>query len=329
MLEGFELSFVSGFLLTILPRLTRTDSAVREARGALGLLLGFGVAALAGRLAIAHGFALAVLLLLAAVLVRRMLTRANDPPEEALFIPAGLLLGCAGALLALLAEAGLLIEPSPRLGLRMISLGMILAFVLGFGTLLVPVFTEIRDPLVIPRIARPHERAGRRALYLAAAFALALTFVFDALGARTAASFGRAIVATVMLGFGWKPWRMPGRRTLPAFVLWASGWCIGAGLWAAALFPAHEIAAMHVTLLGGYGALTMGIASRVTVTHGGKGPDAENRLVTPARVVLLALALLARLFAEADPAHGPWWLAAAAACWIAAWTGWMVRAPAR
>ena len=101
---------------------------------------------------------------------------------------------------------------------------------------------------------------------------------------------------------------------------------MGAGLWVAALFPRHEIGALHVTLLGGYGALTMGIASRVTVTHGGRGPDAEGRLVTPLGAALLALALAARLVAEFDFVRGPWWLAIAAACWIAAWAGWLVRA---
>ena len=321
MLEGFELAFVAGFLLTILPRLTRTPPITTEARIAFVLVQGVLAGALTNLLVFGHACALLVLLLLAVTLVRRMLTRANDPPEEALFIPVGLGLGMIGTAFALVG-----FEPSARLGLRMISLGMVLSFVLGFGTLLVPVFTEIRDPLVIPRIAKPHERAGRRLLYLACAALLALTFVADALQGHALASFGRAGIGTLMLGFGWKLWRMPGRRTLPGYVLWASGWCVGLGLWAAALFPLHEIAAMHLTLLGGYGVLTMGIASRVTVTHGGRGPDAEARLVTPLRVTLLALALATRLIAEFDPTHAPWWLAAAAACWILAWIGWIGRA---
>ena len=79
-------------------------------------------------------------------------------------------------------------------------------------------------------------------------------------------------------------------------------------------------------LLGGFATLTLGIASRVVVTHGGHGPDQEARLVTPARAALLAVALAARLAAEADPARGPEWLAAAGIAWILAWAGWFLAA---
>jgi uncharacterized protein involved in response to NO len=327
MIEGFELAFVSGFLLTILPRLTRTDPVgPRETGVALLLLLAFGAAALVGQAAVAHGCALALLLLLAATLIGRMRARRNDPPEEIAFVPFGLALGIAGAAVLTASAAGVFVEPSFRLGLRLLSLGMILAFVLGFGTLLVPTFLEIKDPLVIPRIARPHERPRRRLLYVALGSALVLTFVAEAAGARTVGAFGRAVVASVLLGFGWKIWRRPGRRTFPAMILWTAGWMIGAGVWAAALLPHHEIAALHVLLIGGYGTLTIGIASRVVVTHGGHGPDREARLITPLRAALLALALVTRLAAEADPAHAAGWLAAAAVCWILAWAGWFLTA---
>jgi uncharacterized protein involved in response to NO len=327
MIEGFELAFVAGFLLTITPRITRTDpSDQRELPWVVALAVGTGIAALAGMAALAHACALAMLVLLALAVGRRLRMRQNDPPEEILFVPVGLALGIAGAGLQLLASAGWLVEPAPRLGIRLMSLGMVLSFVLGFGALLVPVFLEIRDPLVIPRIARAHERSGRRALYAGMAVALALTFVADALGAGALAAFGRATVATAMLGLAWKVWRPPGRRTLPAFVLWGAGWLIGIGLWAAALFPRHEIAALHLTLLGGFGTLTMGIASRVVVTHGGHGPAEEARVVTPVRAACIALALAARLGAEIDPLRAAWWLASSAVLWILAWLGWIMTA---
>ena len=327
MIEGFELSFVSGFLLTILPRLTRTEpTGPRETRVAVLFLVAFGAAALVGQAAVAHGCALALLLLLAAAMIRRMRARRNDPPEEIAFAPFGLLLGIAGAAVQAASAAGLLAEPFPRFGIRLMSLGMMLAFVLGFGTLLVPTFLEIRDPLVLPRIARPHERPRRRILYLALGAGLALTFAADAAGARALGAFGRAVLASFLLGVGWKVWRRPGRRTFPATVLWSSGWLIGAGLWAAALLPRHEVAALHLLMIGGYGTLTLGIASRVVVTHGGHGPDREAGLVTPLRAALLAFALAARLAAEADPVRGPAWLAAAGGAWILAWAGWSLAA---
>ncbi len=324
MIEGFELAFVAGFLLTIVPRLARTDADdQREVPLAVTLAMAFGVFALLGQTPAAHACALATLLLLAFAVARRMIARSNDPPEEFVFVPVGLALGIAGAALQFASSAGWVVEPAPRLGIRLMSLGMVLSFVLGFGALLVPVFLEIKDPLVIPKIARAHERPRRRMLYLALAAGLVLTFVADALGLGAAGAYGRALVATVMLGLAWKVWRLPGRRTLPAFVLWTAGWFIGLGLWMAALSPRHEVAALHLTLLGGFGTLTMGIASRVVVTHGGHGPAAEERVMTPARAACLALALVARMAAEFDPARQIGWLAASASLWIVAWMGWL------
>jgi hypothetical protein len=217
-------------------------------------------------------------------------------------------------------------EPAPRLALHLLSFGLVLSLVLGFGALLVPVFLEIKDPLVIPRVARPHERPARRALYASLALALVGSFAADAAGAIAIAAWTRALVAGVMLAGVWKLGRLPGRRTVPAYTMWISGWLVGVGLLAAALAPAYRIAAHHVTLIGGFGALTMAIASRVVVTHGGRGPDAEVRVLTPSRAALLAVALGTRLGAEGAGAHTGVWLAVSALAWIVAWIGWLVAA---
>lgn len=327
MIEGFELAFVSGFLLTVVPRMTRTDTSDRrELPWVAGGILAFGTFAWIGQAAAAHALSALTLLVLAVAIARRFAGRSNDPPEETLFVPVGLFLGITGAAIQFAAAAGWWLEPSPRLGLRLMSLGMVLSLVLGFGALLVPVFLEIKDPLLIPRIARPHERPARRTLYGTVAAVLALSFLADAFALQALGAYARALAATFMLGWVWKLWRLPGRRTVPAFVMWSAGWLIGLGLWAAALAPAHEIAAFHVTLLGGFGALTMGIASRVVVTHGGHGPDAEARVLTPTRAALLAIALAARLGAEVAGPAAPAWLAASALAWIAAWSGWLIAA---
>ena len=59
------------------------------------------------------------------------------------------LLASTGGLLRALSAAGLVAEPAPRFGLRMISLGMALPIVLGFGALLVPTFTMMKRPLAV------------------------------------------------------------------------------------------------------------------------------------------------------------------------------------
>ena len=327
MIQGFELAFVSGFLLTVAPRMTKTNMEDHRELPWLVLgLVGFGIAASLGHLLAAHVLTLATLLLLAFAVTRRFARRQNDPPEEAIFVPWALLFGLTGALLQVGATAGWFSEPVPRLGLRLLSVGMVLTLVLGFGALLVPVFLEVKKPLFIPGIAEPHERPARRRFYLVLGALLLLSFLADAIGVRAAGPWARALVGTVVLALSWKIWRLPGRRTIPAFAMWASGWCIGAGLWLSALLPLHSIAAMHLTLLGGFGALTMGIASRVVVTHGGRAPTEEARLLTLGRAAWLGLSLASRLVAEFDAPRTAFWLALSGLAWIAAWAGWLLAA---
>ncbi len=327
MIEGFELGFVAGFALTVLPRFTRTTPVgpgLVRVQQALALVFALGWAI--GRPAISHGAFLAALLVIAAVGIGRMRVRQNDPPEEAVFLFGGLAFGIVGAALLLAQELALWNDPSPRFALRLLSLGMVLALVLGMGGLLVPTFLGIKDPLVIPRIAQAHERPARRVLYVLALLVLAASFVADALGHAATGAWTRVAIAALLVGGVWKTWRMPRAWSGPAALLWASGWCIVLGLALAAAMPDHAIAALHVVFLGGFGALTLGIASRVVVTHGGHGVERERLLAPVTAVVALAAALGLRLAAEAWPAHARALLAVSALFWIGVWAAWLARA---
>lgn len=328
MVQGFELAFVSGFLLTFLPRVTRTTGAVRrwDTPLVLACLLGFGAASWVGAIAIAQAAFLAALLVLLAGLAARFVLRGNDPPEEFVFIPLGLLLGFAGGALQLAAALGLAIEPAPRFGLRLVSLGMVLSLVLGVGAILVPTFIGLRDPLVIPKISGPHERSVRRLLHALLALTLLAAFGLEAAGLPAAGAATRAGAALFMLVWVWKLWRRPTRAGRLGWVLWSAGWLVGAGLLAMALDPRHAIGYMHLTLLGGYGLLTAGIATRVLVTHGGHGVEAEAIVLDRFVVAGVVLALGARLLAEHGGPGTVVWLAASGGLWCAAWGWWLVRA---
>jgi hypothetical protein len=328
MAQGFELAFVSGFLLTFLPRVTRTTEGLRRADVPLVVtcLLVFGAAAWMGAVAVAQAAFLAALLTLIAGLAARFLRRGNDPPEEFVFIPLGLLLGVAGGAFQLAAALGLGVEPAPRFGLRLVSLGMVLSLVLGVGAILVPTFIGVRDPLVIPKIAGPHERGGRRVLYALLALSLLLAFGLEAAGRPRAGAVTRAAVALFMLLVVWKLWHRPTRAGRLGWVLWSAGWLVAAGLVAAALDPRHSIGYLHLTLLGGYGLLTAGIATRVLVTHGGHGIEAEAIVLDRVVITGVALALVARLVGEHGGPGATAWLAASGWLWCAAWGWWLVRA---
>jgi uncharacterized protein involved in response to NO len=154
MVEGFELAFVTGFLLSMLPAFTH-GAACRpwELAVTAGGATAFAVARLAGPEPVAHTLFAGTLAFVALALARRVRPGAAAPPEEFALVGAGLLLGIAGGVVQALAAAGELAEPSPRFGLRLVSRGMMLALVLGMGGLLVPAFALIREPLRIVGIA--------------------------------------------------------------------------------------------------------------------------------------------------------------------------------
>jgi uncharacterized protein involved in response to NO len=326
MMQGFEQSFVLGFLLTAMPAFTHGPRAdLREIGAAVLSMAVFGAAALAGLPALAQGAFLLSLVVIAFAAWRRIPGNPRKPPEEFWFVGFGLLLGFLGGcwLLALALGRGPALPF--RFAERLISLGMVLSLVMGVGSLLVPTFAGIADPLSIRGVAKPHERRGRRALYLALIAALAAAFALELLGAPR---WGMALRATTVSVIGllvWKITRLP-RRDAPGIALWSAGWLMMAGLWAATLWPAHVIAALHLTFLGGFGLVTLGIATRVTVAHGKQPIERERRLLDLWLLLPLLAALAFRLRAEWAPEHATHALAGSALFWMAAWLLWGARA---
>jgi uncharacterized protein involved in response to NO len=326
MIEGFETSFVLGFLLTAIPAFTHGERCRPwELAGAVLGPLAFGALAFAGSSAGAQAAFVASLLWLAVAAGRRVAAAKVAPPEEFLFVGVGLLLGIAGGVMQLGAATGAWVEPSPRLGSQMVSLGMVLALVLGVGTMLVPVFAGMRDPLVLPGIAGPHERGNRRRLYGALAALLLFSFGCDALAWPRAGALLRLLVAATLGLLGWKLGRLPGRRALGAWGMWAAGWMVLLGLALAVAFPLHAVAFQHLIFIGGYGLLTLAIGTRVVTGHGRFPIADEGRILSPVVVALVGLALVLRVGAEFAPDARPW-LGVSAALWILAWLAWALGA---
>jgi uncharacterized protein involved in response to NO len=327
MMLGFEMSFVLGFLLTAMPAFTRGEKCRPWELGIAALAqLVYLAGALSGADAVAQAATLAAVLLVSMALVRRVAVTRALPPEEFAFVAFALVAGITGAALRLAAALGAPIALAPRFTERLTSLGMVLPLVLGLGSLLVPTFAGMRDPLVIPLIAGAHERPGRRGLYALLMLALAASFAADLAGRVTLAAWLRAGVAWVMVVLVWKLYRRPGLTGAPANALWLSGWMVALGLFGAALAPTHATALLHVVFIGGFSLLTLGIGTRVLVSHGHHPLELERAALTPWVLSGLAFALSARLVAEWAPASAPAWLAASGAAWWLAWGSWGVRA---
>lgn len=327
MIEGFELCFVTGFLLTAMPAFTHGpkcrpwELAVATAgAAAFGSLRSLGFESAAGA-----AFA-GTLLFTMVSLARRVRTGAAAPPEEFLLVGIGLLLGVLGGALQSLVAAGVLVEPSPRFASRLVSRGMMPALVLGLGGLLVPTFAMMKDPLAIAGVARAGERLPRRAFALAIGALLVYALACEAKGAVTLGAWVRAAAGLASTMLAWKLWRKPGRNALLSWALWTSGWCVAIGLVAAAALPAYEVTAWHLVFVGGFGLLTLAIATRVVVSHGGHAMAGERRVLGTGVLAGVGLALVLRL---SSPGFSPPEIArdaAAAGAWALAWAGWLAMA---
>jgi uncharacterized protein involved in response to NO len=324
MVEGFELCFVTGFLLTAMPAFTHGAKCGRGELAVATMLAGaYLVTRLAGLdVAAPAGFAAALAFALVTV-GRRVRWGAAAPPEEFALVGVGLLLGVAGGTLQALAAAGVLAEPAPRFGLRLVARGMMPAIVLGLGGLLVPTFAMIPEPLRIMGVARAGQRGPRRAFVASLALLLVGAMVLEGAGHPHAAAWARLAAGAASTLLAWKLWRLPPRAARLPWALWAAGACVLLGLVAAAVAPEHEIAAWHIVFVGGYGLLTMAIGTRVVVTHGGHDVRDEAKVLGAAAIAALAVSAVIRAGAgEADPGLAPW-LAAAGAFWALAWILWL------
>lgn len=331
LLLGFQQCFVLGFLMTAMPAFLHAPHCRRgELAAALFFVGASAASALLGWNSAAGLFYLGSLGVPIWMAVNRLTGKEHGPPpEEFILVAAGFVTGMVGAIWMAGAAAGLWVEPSPRLGLRLVGFGMILPVVLGVGGLLVPTFMAMREPLTIPGLARAHERGPRRVLYALIVLFLVGAVALEGNRLPAAAAWARAIVGSVLLLWVWKLYRPPGRADRLSYSLWSSGWILFAGLWLGVLVPARPLLGEHVVFVGGFGFLTLGIATRVVVRHGGYPLAFESRVIGVATLALLGLALLLRSLAEPlDPAGTTktWMLAAAAAAWMAAWGRWAWQA---
>jgi uncharacterized protein involved in response to NO len=146
----------------------------------------------------------------------------------------------------------------------------------------------------------------------------------DLAGLVQPAAWCRALAAIASTQLAWKLWRLPGRRDRLSWAIWTAGWCVTLGFTAAAVWPLYRIEAWHVTFAGGYALLTLGIGTRVVVSHGGHAMTEERVVLSWCAVSALVAGTLVRALAPVlDPARASTYHAVAAALAALAFLGWL------
>lgn len=319
-MQAFMMAFAIGFLFTALPRRTQTaPAAAAELIAAAAALLTITGGALAERFGIVQLGYGALFLILLQFAVRRFLGRGagRRPPAAFVLIPFGVLHGLAGAVLI----AGYAGPQAVKLGKLFVEQGVFLCFVVGIGSLILPLMSGSPPPADLG--SSPRET--RKALaYGAAGLALAASFALEYAGWVRLGPLVRALVVVLGVGLGGGAWRAPGKPGFHRRLVWWSVWLMPLGLVASAIVPDLRVAALHIVFIGGFGLMAFGVATHVSLGHLGLEPLGLGR--PPAVVALaagLGLALVARLAADLSDTYFAH-LGSAAGLWIVGSAVWLV-----
>jgi uncharacterized protein involved in response to NO len=320
--QGFLLSFATGFLFTAIPRRTQSapPSSVEVGLAAALLVVG-AAAALDEASAIAETATLGIMALLVGFALRRFVRASSGrrPPAAFVLVPAGFVQGAAGALLV--AGAVDLGTFGLRLGRLLLEQGLLLSLVAGVGGLVLPLMAGAAPPADIG--SSPRE-ARRAAAYAVGALGLLVTFVAEAAGSERAAPLARAVLVAAALGLGAGAWRRPRGPGWNRRVAWLAVWLTPLGVALSGLVPDYRVPALHVTFIGGFGLLAVAVATHVTASHLELRRLRDGRSTAIAFVAgAMLVALAGRLTADATHTYFEH-LGASALVWMVGSGVWLV-----
>ncbi len=320
MMGGFLFAFSAGFLMTAIPQFT--GSAVCRT-WELFLSAAIFVALVAASFFEYrfwfHVLSCFSLISLVMFCIRRVLSRTNSPPRFFIFVGLGLLMGIVGSGLLALCDLGWLVGGA-WFGLAKLiyTQGMVLSLILGVGTHLLPAIWGWAElPIKASKVDVSESVLKVIGPVFVLAFVLASSFIVEVKWSAVAGWVMRAILVTFLSVNHWHILRKPKARGRLAFWLWISAWALLIGLWAPVLAPAYWVHGIHIAFIGGFGLMTLMVASRVTLAHGGYGHRVELRSrLLPAAAIIILLSAFTRGLAPLVPQAYLHHLAYAAGTWI-------------
>ncbi|MBN8538596.1 MAG: NnrS family protein [Deltaproteobacteria bacterium] len=290
MFFGFLWSYIAGFLMTAIPKMTRT-AATNYVEIFIGLLLVVlqWVLNVRNELVFSvYGYILQILFLIVFI-GRRFLDKKQIPFEGFVFMPFAFISTFIGVWIFIRSQ-----NQDFQLFYLFSGQAFVLNLVCGLGTRLIPVITRV------PAAINP-DIEGQKSKYLEyfiLAVSLNAGFWIEVL---VDASFGNAIKALV-IGFiaikYFKLFKVPTTRSFVgwgirlAVVLMTTGF-IGLGVNSDFSLPM-----LHLVYIGGFTLITLMISTRVTLAHGPQDMTPElNSNAILVTVVFFALAGFSRVFA--------------------------------
>jgi uncharacterized protein involved in response to NO len=296
-------AFIFGFLGTATPRmLSAKPFRAGEATALLVVYACMTTAFALGHVVTGDAFFFALLMLFGACLARRAASREDTPPPGFVLVLLALLCAAVASGLALMQHWRELETFWITLQRLLLYQGFVLFPILGIGPFLLPRFFGMPSAHDFPETRAPGANWGRKAALAGAAGVLILiSFVMEARGAY-ASAYGLRFATTLGYVLFEIPFhRAPGvGNALGASVRIAFAGIV-AGFLAVALFPAHRVGLLHLTLVGGFAVITFVVATRVVFGHSGNLSLLQGRN----RWLLVAVGLM--LLGMATRISGDFW----------------------
>ncbi len=316
MFFGFMWSFISGFLMTAIPRMTGTFRAFRwEIYTAVVLVLVQNGCLFSNEVWISPYVVLAQTLLLLFFLGRRFIVFKRIPFSGFIFIPLAFLMNLTG--IALLFYSG-----SHQNFVLFSEEAFVLNLILGLGSRLIPVISRLPNALL------PDQQAplGQEGLYSKIAFAVLFngSYIMQLNGLVNLALTLRSLLVIFAVVRYLRLFTKPTRWT-----------AVGVGLKLSSLFllvgtvlviPSFQLqlAGAHILYIGGFALLTLLISTRVVLAHGGKSLDAE---VSSKSIILFILSLVLSIIFRfsAGNSVSSVWIIFSVIFFVLAQTSWLVN----
>ncbi|MBK9294766.1 MAG: NnrS family protein [Oligoflexia bacterium] len=291
MILGFLFSFVLGFLMTAIPRMTNTHSATKlEKAFASIVVIVFLVFTILGLDKLSFIISMSLFLFLMVYLLRRIVSiESNVLPPGFIFIPFGLTSGLIGTLLTFLSNYGFI----ELLGIGKLLLyeGFILNLIIGLGSRLIPVLTRKSEALspaktntLSNKIFLLEVLIFNGSLFLEAFFSMqmgvALRSLIMGFILYKNFHFFKPTVEKSKLGHG---------------ILIASA-SLPLSYFLIFIFPLYRAHIIHILYISGFVLLALLVSVRVSLAHGGASLDLEkSSSFIPILVAVLLMASLVRV----------------------------------
>ena len=294
---GFLFSFITGFLLTATPKYLNTyEARFYEVVSMIFIVITMVVLLILEQFTAFIGVECIGFILLARfVLVRFVNRKANAYPFY-IFLIAGLFIGILSTSVFFMNKLVPISDSVMEFSKRLYYQGIVLCFVIGVGSSLIPMILGTVQFQVIQVSNKQSEFPFLSSITTPIWWLLVLfigSFVLESFLVSSLGAVLKAVVVSYIMFKLWKLYAYPKVNTRMTVSLWVSGWFIVIGLWLLVIFPTLYVHAAHMLYIGGFSLLTLLIASRVTMAHGGYGLKSE--INSNILYVVLAFVLLAAI----------------------------------